>query len=145
MEKTRIEWANSSWNPVSGCRHTCPYCYARGTANRFKGCDLSPDGSTDQELVVLKERLKVTGKDGTIRNASYPYGFIPTFHEYRLNDPSTKGFGKTIFVCSMADLFGECGYAAEDREAEALLLRKMQEGMVEGAPGGNEQKRVRFL
>ena len=39
----------------------------------------------------------------------------------------------------------ECNYAAEDWKAETLLLRKMQEGMVEGAPGGNEQKRIRFL
>ena len=107
MEKTKIEWCDSTWNPVTGCYHTCPYCYARGTANRFKGCDLAPDGHADQDLVVLEERLKVTSKDGVTRNASYPYGFTPTLHEYRLNDPSTKGFGKTVFVCSMADLFGE--------------------------------------
>lgn len=107
MEKTKIEWCDSTWNPVTGCYHTCPYCYARGTANRFKGCDLAPEGHTEQKTVVLTERLKVTSKDGVTRNASYPYGFVPTLHEYRLNDPSTKGFGKTIFVCSMADLFGE--------------------------------------
>lgn len=58
-------------------------------------------------MVYLKERLTVTSKDGVVRNAAYPFGFTPTFHEYRLNDPLTKGFGKTIFVCSMADLFGD--------------------------------------
>ena len=26
-----IEWAKWSWNPVSGCKHDCPYCYARDT------------------------------------------------------------------------------------------------------------------
>lgn len=57
--------------------------------------------------MYLKERLTVTSKDGVVRNAAYPFGFTPTFHEYRLNDPLTKGFGKTIFVCSMADLFGD--------------------------------------
>jgi len=107
MEKTKIEWANSTWNPVTGCYHDCPYCYARGTANRFKGCDLSPDGHTDEKIVVLPERVAVTNNDGVTRNASYPYGFVPTLHEYRLNDPVTKGFGKTVFVCSMADLFGD--------------------------------------
>lgn len=107
MEKTKIEWCDSSWNPVSGCYHTCPYCYARGTANRFKGCDDSPDGTAPDKVVALKERLKVTDAKGKTRNAAYPYGFTPTLHEYRLNDPATKGFGKTIFVCSMADLFGE--------------------------------------
>jgi len=54
----------------------------------------------------LTERLPVTDSHGKTRNAAYPYGFTPTLHEYRLNDPATKGFGKTIFVCSMADLFG---------------------------------------
>ena len=107
MEKTKIEWCDSSWNPVSGCYHTCPYCYARGTANRFKGCNDSPDGTAPDKVVALKERLQVTDSSGKTRNAAYPYGFTPTLHEYRLNDPATKGFGKTIFVCSMADLFGE--------------------------------------
>lgn len=82
-------------------------CYARGTANRFKGCDIAPDGHTDERIINLSERLKVTNNDGVTRNAAYPYGFTPTLHEYRLNDPLTKGFGKTIFVCSMADLFGD--------------------------------------
>lgn len=106
MEKTKIEWCDSSWNPVSGCYNNCPYCYARATANRFKGCDDSPEGITPFEVISLPDRLKVTSKDGTVRNAAYPYGFTPTLHEYRLDDPYTKGFGKTIFVCSMADLFG---------------------------------------
>lgn len=30
-----IEWARWSWNPVTGCRHDCPYCYARDIAERF--------------------------------------------------------------------------------------------------------------
>ena len=106
MEKTKIEWADSTWSPVTGCYHGCPYCYARGTANRFKGCDECPDGKIPDKIVELKERLTVTDSHGKTRNAAYPYGFTPTLHEYRLNDPATKGFGKTIFVCSMADLFG---------------------------------------
>jgi len=30
-----IEWADWSWNPVTGCLHDCPYCYARDIAERF--------------------------------------------------------------------------------------------------------------
>ena len=26
MNKTKIDWATMSWNPVTGCRHGCPYC-----------------------------------------------------------------------------------------------------------------------
>jgi protein gp37 len=77
-----IEWAAWSWNPVTGCKHGCPYCYARDIANRF-----------------------------------YPQGFAPTFHPDRLVAPQNTprihprwegdiGY-RGVFVCSMADLFGE--------------------------------------
>jgi len=29
MQKTKIEWTDYSWNPVIGCKHGCPFCYAR--------------------------------------------------------------------------------------------------------------------
>lgn len=106
MLRTKIEWADSTWSAVTGCRNDCPYCYARRTANRFKGCDASPNGTPHSDIVTLHERMPVTSKDGVTRNAAYPYGFTPTLHEYRLEDPKTKGFGETVFVCSMADLFG---------------------------------------
>src|SRR5258708_37493344 len=30
-----IEWAQHSWNPVTGCLHNCPYCYARDIAEEL--------------------------------------------------------------------------------------------------------------
>ena len=35
MNRTKIDWADYTWNPVWGCRNNCPYCYARATANRW--------------------------------------------------------------------------------------------------------------
>ncbi len=35
MNKTKIDWADYTWNPVWGCRNNCPYCYARKAAQRF--------------------------------------------------------------------------------------------------------------
>lgn len=35
MHKTKVDWAQVSWNPVVGCRGICPYCYARRIAHRF--------------------------------------------------------------------------------------------------------------
>ena len=37
MKKTKIDWAESTWNPVTGCNHDCAYCYARNIARRFSG------------------------------------------------------------------------------------------------------------
>ena len=63
MKKTRIEWADSTWNPVTGCYHDCPYCYAERTARRFSGCDNPPNGADGLRVIDLKGRLTVT--DGT--------------------------------------------------------------------------------
>lgn len=35
INKTRIPWADYTWNPVTGCCNNCPYCYARKIARRF--------------------------------------------------------------------------------------------------------------
>ena len=75
-----IEWAKWTWNPVTGCKHGCKYCYARDIAKRFTG------------------------------------HFNPEFHEDRLNAPQFTRIPEkrkdepgihNVFVCSMADLFGE--------------------------------------
>jgi protein gp37 len=35
MNKTRIDWADTVWNPVWGCDNNCAYCYARSFAKRY--------------------------------------------------------------------------------------------------------------
>ena len=97
MNKTKIDWATMSWNPLTGCRHGCPYCYARRTAHRFdKG--LEDPAPLPGGLHVLEKKIKAT---------PYPYGFEPTLHRYRLNQPERVEEPQTVFVCSMADLFGK--------------------------------------
>lgn len=39
MNKTKIEWCDSTWNPVTGCLHGCEYCYVRRIVQRFSGLD----------------------------------------------------------------------------------------------------------
>lgn len=97
MNKTKIDWATASWNPLTGCRHGCPYCYARRVANRFNARAVDgnplPDG-----LHVLEDKIKST---------PFPFGFEPTLHRYRLDQPEQTKEPQTIFVCSMSDLFGK--------------------------------------
>jgi protein gp37 len=45
--------------------------------------------------------------DSTGRRNSYPMDFMPTFHRYKLERPQTVKTPQNVFVCSMADLFGE--------------------------------------
>ena len=35
MNRTKIEWCDYTWNPVTGCRTGCWYCYADRMATRF--------------------------------------------------------------------------------------------------------------
>ena len=130
--KTKIDWCDSTWNPVTGCRHGCEYCYARKIAKRFGGCwrlDLQPDANwrgnvgdrklmgdyarhSDGRLHVLDEpeieRAVFDPPSGYRGKAKpYPYYFDPTFHRYRLEEPKRWKKPRTIFVCSMADLFGD--------------------------------------
>ena len=56
MNKTKIDWATMSWNPVTGCRHGCPYCYARRTATRFNAGQEDP-APLAGGLHVLPEKI----------------------------------------------------------------------------------------
>ena len=35
MNKTKIEWTDYTWNPITGCLRNCWYCYARRMFKRF--------------------------------------------------------------------------------------------------------------
>lgn len=113
-KRTKIDWCDSTWNPVTGCFHECEYCYARRIAQRFGGASETHNNECCHECQWETEA------DGTVhvldeplydpdmsRNAPYPFEFDPTFHRYRLDEPARWTKPRTIFVCSMADLFGE--------------------------------------
>jgi len=35
MNRTKIEWTDFTWNPITGCLHGCWYCYAKRMFTRF--------------------------------------------------------------------------------------------------------------
>lgn len=105
MNLTKIEWCDYSWNPVTGCYNSCPYCYARKIAARFSGGEI-PESRNAEKTIFLSERQFKTSKIGKKILAAFPFGFTPTFHSYRLSELDTLPPGKSVFVCSMGDLFG---------------------------------------
>lgn len=77
-----VGWARQSHNPVTGCLHNCPYCYAREIGERI----YKPEGF---EPTLHVDRL----------NAPYA-ATVPPMAETNLSY-------KNVFMCSMADLFGK--------------------------------------
>ena len=111
---TKIDWCDTTWNPVTGCYHDCEYCYARGIAKRFGGYNIDPVGESivirtynGVQIAELENQVSKVDKNYVVRVAPYPYEFMPTFHRYRLDEPARWTQPRNIFVCSMADLFGE--------------------------------------
>jgi protein gp37 len=79
---TKIEWTESTWNPLTGCTKIspgCKHCYAERMARR----------------------LKAMGQP------NYANGFKLTMHEHLLERPLEWKRPHMIFVSSMSDLFHE--------------------------------------
>jgi protein gp37 len=80
MATTKIEWTESTWNPITGCTKIttgCKFCYAE----------------------VMAKRLHAMGQE------KYLNGFKLTLHPETLKEPYTWKKPKMIFVNSMSDLF----------------------------------------
>ncbi len=78
--KSKIEWTESTWNPITGCTKLspgCKNCYAERMSKRLKA----------------------------MKNPSYINGFELTLHEHLINRPLTWKKPQMIFVNSMSDLF----------------------------------------
>lgn len=86
QEGDSIEWARWSWNPITGCRHGCKYCYARDIAARFYPQGFKP--------TIIPDRLDA------------PHNTKPKTPQANWTDVDHMGY-KNVFVCSMADLFGK--------------------------------------
>jgi protein gp37 len=78
--RSRIEWTEATWNPVTGCTQVspgCDHCYAKSFAERFRGVPGHP----------------------------YEVGFDVTLRYARLDLPLRWRDPRVIFVNSMSDLF----------------------------------------
>ena len=86
---SKIEWTETTWNPVTGCDRVsagCDNCYALSLSNRLKA------------MGVLKYQ-----NDGDPRTSGP--GFGVTIHPTTLDEPRHWRSPRVVFVNSMSDLF----------------------------------------
>lgn len=79
MNRTKIQWTDWTWNPITGCLRRCHYCYARRMSYRLRGRFGYPDDDP----------------------------FRPTLHPDKLDEPLGQKKPAKIFTVSMGDLFGD--------------------------------------
>lgn len=96
---TVLEWADTIWNPVTGCYNGCEGCRPNKYVKKVPGMD----GARARHDVMTVGTC-VTNARGRV--SPFPYGFMPTFFQYRLRDLKWVK-GRNILVCSMGDLFAE--------------------------------------
>ena len=78
----QVDWASHTVNPITGCLHTCPYCYARYLA---------------EDMCRYKQGFHPT---------FYPYRLL-AFRQAPTPHVTDHVRQKNTFVCSMADPFGD--------------------------------------
>lgn len=79
-DRTKIEWTDTTWNPVRGCTKIspgCKHCYAEVFAERFRGVPGHP----------------------------YAQGFDLKLVPHKLSEPFLWPAPRMVFVNSMSDLF----------------------------------------
>jgi len=79
-DKSKIDWTDATWNPMTGCTKVspgCDHCYAETLANRFAGSAV----------------------------AGFPDGFAVTLRQNKVGLPLRWRRPRRIFVTSMGDLF----------------------------------------
>lgn len=136
MNKTKIEWCDSTWNPVTGCLHGCEYCYASKIANRF-GCGMNVPH-------VLCEPIKSNG-----RVQSYPLGFTPTFSKKgKLPERANIWYGSTatssdkqLYLSSNRNTFLNIEPILKDFGTN-IKFYKLFDWVIIGAETGNRRYKV---
>lgn len=95
---TKIEWCEETWNPIIGCSHIspgCDNCYAEKMAKRLARMSGT---SYYREVVMI---------DFDTNKASATWNGFTHLVESAFEKPLRWKKPRTIFVCSMGDLFHE--------------------------------------
>lgn len=112
MNRSKIEWCDHTWNPITGCLYNCRYCYAKKIAMRFSG-DVRLNKMAKQDytsqivdgnnIYILQKQME----NETGFGLGYPFAFEPTYHKYREKMLDKLKMGNNILVGNMGDMFGD--------------------------------------
>jgi protein gp37 len=94
MNKSKIEWCDYTWNPITGCTNGCWYCYAKKIYERF-------NKDKFENVRFYPERLDRPFK------AKLTKTIICNRMGKFLSKKDTFESPIKIFVCSMSDFFGK--------------------------------------
>ena len=105
-QSSKIEWTESTWNPVRGCTRVsegCRFCYAERIAARFSGKGMAYEGLAKNTKAGPRWTQKVI--------------LVPEL----LNAPLKWKKPRRIFVNSMSDLFHEKVELADIQKVFAVM------------------------
>jgi len=108
MNRSKIEWVDHEWNPITGCTENCKKCaYNRfilgfgGADYRFNLSKVDMYQMGDDLMILNNEFILETG-----HRSDYPFGLLPTYHRYRLNRLGVLSTGKNVLCGSIGEMFG---------------------------------------
>jgi len=112
--KTAISWVDATWNPVVGCSKVssgCANCYAERLAGRFAMLESQTADPVDRRKGPYYDVMHYNDHGRWVWSGE-------TVRKQTKFNPLTARKPKTIFVCSMGDLF----HKSPIREEAMLIL-----------------------
>ncbi len=103
-QNSTIEWTDTTWNPVVGCRKVsagCKFCYAERMSARLASMAISAENKAGGSGAGRKANYKKV----VSKNRRWTGGI--ELVEAALSDPERWRNPRTVFVNSMSDLFHE--------------------------------------
>lgn len=105
MQKTKIDWPGltHTWNPITGCKRNCSYCYARRIHERFYK---TPFADIVFHPKRLREAKKLTGDEKIFVGSMSDIEYWPREQTQQIIEVCKMACGSTfMFLSKNADSY----------------------------------------
>jgi protein gp37 len=108
MQYTKIEWAEYTYNLITGCEYDCEYCFAKRLAKAQSG-DIRRHKAMKDIYTEINGcyDLSTPIRDENGRIVEYPFGSAPTLHRYKTNDYKPVRESRRVLVNAISDGFSD--------------------------------------